>query len=368
MQATITYLLSEQAQRAQMAATGQPVARKQVQLLDVVEKDLDLLDIDENGNPYLDITRKIGELRGNSRAAAMAIAGLDSVQAAWHDTAEVNHPDTNLLALVLLGQAARATRERAEKEKKERAEAEAKAKRVAKTEEYRPLIEAFLNDPNALAEQYYAYGSRDSTITVNGVKMSASVADGVYEAAQEAERRDTARKKAAESAKAEAEAAKEKAKRGYLSAFLREHGTESQIERDQMDLLPREEGITALADFTFARLAAFARYTKESRPVPDCSDEHCEECEINHTVEDEADSLTDAEWQSYRKIEDALDDPRTDHLDVPGRPTHLVEMVLRTHRSVHDCSHNDGCKPAENHGVMVKIKAGPFVLQREYEL
>ena len=30
MQATITYLLTEQAQRAQMAATGQPVARKQV--------------------------------------------------------------------------------------------------------------------------------------------------------------------------------------------------------------------------------------------------------------------------------------------------------------------------------------------------
>lgn len=38
MQATITYLLSEQAQKAAILATGQPVARKQSTTIDVTEQ------------------------------------------------------------------------------------------------------------------------------------------------------------------------------------------------------------------------------------------------------------------------------------------------------------------------------------------
>ena len=42
MQATVTYLLSEQAQRAQMAATGQPVARTQTMTIELTPGDLPL--------------------------------------------------------------------------------------------------------------------------------------------------------------------------------------------------------------------------------------------------------------------------------------------------------------------------------------
>jgi hypothetical protein len=54
MQATITYLLTEQAQRAQMAATGQPVARKQTMSIEVTADDLPLCKVAEDGSLSID--------------------------------------------------------------------------------------------------------------------------------------------------------------------------------------------------------------------------------------------------------------------------------------------------------------------------
>ena len=61
MQATITYCLSEAAQRAQMAATGQPVARKQITVEDVPPEVLmsPYCVVSEEGSLTLDLTRKI---------------------------------------------------------------------------------------------------------------------------------------------------------------------------------------------------------------------------------------------------------------------------------------------------------------------
>jgi len=55
MQATITYRLTEQAQRAQMAATGRPVARKQTITVEVPTEDLGLMQVTETGELYLDL-------------------------------------------------------------------------------------------------------------------------------------------------------------------------------------------------------------------------------------------------------------------------------------------------------------------------
>lgn len=55
MQATITYMLSETAQRAAMVATGQPVERKQTVTVEVPIEDLDLMQVAENGTLYLDL-------------------------------------------------------------------------------------------------------------------------------------------------------------------------------------------------------------------------------------------------------------------------------------------------------------------------
>jgi hypothetical protein len=56
MQATITYLLTEQAQRAQMAATGQPVARKQTMTIEISAEDLPLCTVGTDGGISLDAT------------------------------------------------------------------------------------------------------------------------------------------------------------------------------------------------------------------------------------------------------------------------------------------------------------------------
>lgn len=55
MQATITYLLTEQAQRAQMAATGQPVARKQVRTVEVTVEDMPYCTVAEDGSLSLSL-------------------------------------------------------------------------------------------------------------------------------------------------------------------------------------------------------------------------------------------------------------------------------------------------------------------------
>ena len=71
MQATITYLLTEQAQRAQMAATGQPVARKQTMTVEVAAEDLVLCTVADDG------TATIEPLRSDHRPALLAAGWSD---------------------------------------------------------------------------------------------------------------------------------------------------------------------------------------------------------------------------------------------------------------------------------------------------
>ena len=89
MQATIAYLLTEQAQRAQMAATGQPVARKQTTTEDI-PSDLithPLVQIGESGEMLVDLSRDTGINRDGTVACswrsesgwAIIRAGLDYV-------------------------------------------------------------------------------------------------------------------------------------------------------------------------------------------------------------------------------------------------------------------------------------------------
>ena len=63
MQATITYLLTEQAQRAQMAATGQPVARKQTIQIEVAAADLDLFPVNSDGLIVADLNDSWNSVR-----------------------------------------------------------------------------------------------------------------------------------------------------------------------------------------------------------------------------------------------------------------------------------------------------------------
>lgn len=107
MQATITYLLTEQAQRAQMVATGQPVARKQTMRVEVPAADLDLYDVDAVGTATLNIadssTRQNAWLGGRfhlhlfdapqtpESLAALMRAGIAALAEAERVAAELTH-------------------------------------------------------------------------------------------------------------------------------------------------------------------------------------------------------------------------------------------------------------------------------------
>src|SRR5258708_38314470 len=71
MQATITYLLTDQVQRAQMAATGQRGARKQTMTVEVAAEDLVLCTVADDG------TATIEPLRSDHRPALLAAGWSD---------------------------------------------------------------------------------------------------------------------------------------------------------------------------------------------------------------------------------------------------------------------------------------------------
>jgi hypothetical protein len=96
MQATITYLLTEQAQRAQMAATGQPVARKQTMTIEVSAEDLPLLDVSHEGVAYLDLATAPTDVRSMpcmAREWRRQILGGDYLSTTMPEFADPPTPD-----------------------------------------------------------------------------------------------------------------------------------------------------------------------------------------------------------------------------------------------------------------------------------
>ena len=76
------------------------------------------------------------------------------------------------------------------------------------------------------------------------------------------------------------------------------------------------------------------------------------DCEAKYSVVDSAKCLSEAEYANLAHIKGSF----------PG-----AKHTLRTHSRIHDCDHGN-CRAGENHSVMVRVKVGPFSLQREYAL
>jgi hypothetical protein len=120
MQATITYYLTEIAQRAQMAATGQPVTRKQIITVDVQQEDWPLMQIAEDGSLYLDLTAENQKLVHYH--ALRATGALKDVPGRKgedrHMTSNlyqaINQPSPDILALIRAGNEKLAAKQRAE--------------------------------------------------------------------------------------------------------------------------------------------------------------------------------------------------------------------------------------------------------------
>jgi len=353
MQATITYLLTEQAQRAQMMATGQPVTRKQTTIEDIPAELLTspYAKIDEAGNLAFDLTRTVGLNHdgsvSNSGNGCAAIYGvLEAI------------PESGLAALQQLISTVAAKSRKLQTEwqaqiAREKAAAENKsAELAAKKLAAQQLLADFVADPAARAIQIDSgtpyWIKLPGDVTLSRDLMGLDAISAVAKIARERGKQDA-------DAKAAKAAAKEQAKLDYLRIWIAEHGTPSQIARSAEGLLCRDEAIGALSESTFAPLDGFLRYTNDSRPSPDCDREECdgEDCPVIHTVVDTVDCLCELPYATYAAIRAAM----------PG-----TTYVLRTHTAQHDCDHEGSCACDSNYSCMVKVTVGPFILQREYAL
>jgi len=255
MQATITYLLTEQAQRAQMATTGQPVARKQIMTIEVAPEDLELFSVDEDGNAYLDFARSTYEIP--QCKWLQAATGMDN-KLLFPAVA----PD--MVAILRDG---RAKVKAEQKEREERAERERIEKRAQQDEAMR----AFIADPNMpwISNPRSWVPLRGGYTLDISTRPSDPLVDEYRRVATERMEAQSKREQAAREQREAADAAKERAKTDYIDAWVREHGDELTRQQHADGLLPRKEALALIAD------AAMADLPGEYDPGEFCQDRDC---------------------------------------------------------------------------------------------
>jgi uncharacterized protein YbaA (DUF1428 family) len=238
MQATITYLLTEQAQREQMAATGQPVARKQVITIEVAPEDLELFPVAGDGSITVDLTSVMAGSNGIGRA----FRASGTVET-WNGGSGIYFSGVPDLAQVRVGRAKLA----------EAAEEEARV--LAENGEHnRQLTEAayrkFMADPSARSgELYDRIRALVRQLGEGDIQGPANWWPEKHDALRvEIERRNAADR----AAKDVAELAKEQAKSNFIEAWISEHGTDEDRDQFADGLLSRKAALALIADAAFA--------------------------------------------------------------------------------------------------------------------
>lgn len=265
MNAKITYLLSETAQRAQMAATGQPVARKQVIDADLPVTDLDVCYVHEDGACLLDCTAS-----PNREALFASLPTGEATYGSYHFAAVPAPAD--IPALIRRGRALLASRKAAD-EDKEAIRKEAIDAAHLRAEE--DAVRAFRSDPAARGQ----YDSQRALLAATGpvVDVSGAVPGGraiyirshpdydMISAEVRSRNADDLR------VREEADARKEAAKATAISTWVTEHGTDSQRARQADGLLPRDEALTSMAELAFAAAGVPAKAEYRSCEQQSCS-------------------------------------------------------------------------------------------------
>lgn len=231
MQARITYLLTEEAQRAQMVATGQPVARKQVVDVDVSAEDITLFRLTEEGNLYLDYSpvHQLGNVRNSYESYSAAADHTEELHAAGCPVAWdveggrarrqlplIPQYGADVVALIRRGKAILSLRvadaARQKQEEVALAHANGEYNRRITEEAY----QLFLADPNARAASSQAPHIPDLQ----------SPADWWPADHKEFRAEIQRRNKADSDARAASAAAVEQTKQDYIVAWVAEHGNE----------------------------------------------------------------------------------------------------------------------------------------------
>lgn len=228
MQAKVTYLLTEQAQRAHMLSTGRPIARKQEVVEDVPN---DLLSskfcrIGQDGSIAFDLEDNAGIVAYVSTEFGRERVGTAFDCAPRSAEAAIREMEERIRAQQA---AADARKEQRRIEQAEDRAKEAKQKEAERAKE-QLVIDAFLADSSKLADERGEYYAK-----IDGVRIEdQAVAD-------EANRRYEA-----------AEQAKDADKKAFLESWLAEHGTEADRRQYADGLLCRRELLTLVADKSFS--------------------------------------------------------------------------------------------------------------------
>ena len=228
MQATITYLLTEQAQRAQMAATGQPVARKQTMTIDIATEDLALFPVHEDGTISVDLTGYNGKWHNELAAAGWGPWNGGTGAAAITITPLLVQDLRRGMAILAEAQAA----------KDALAAQNGEHNRAITEAAYR----AFLDDPAARQSLYHDPRVQDLRSPADFYPQQH--AEFVTEIRHRNDA-DTASKKLAD-------AAREQAKTDYIAAWIAEHADESTRAQFGDGLLCRSVALSMIADAAFA--------------------------------------------------------------------------------------------------------------------
>lgn len=325
MQAKITWTLTESAQLAQMAATGQPVARKQTHVIEVSPADLELLRADEAGN----LSAEIDHTRINYIIDAVPRVQVGATpEEAWaaYKAAYV--------ARKAKIEAARADEERGI------------ARRLAETEAADAAAAAWID---ARSDEYDPWNVLPQAISAAGIRtpdMDAKLplARAAYERLKARSAAHLERKKAAA---AEREAAKE----AYINEWIEKNADADTQQQHRDGLLDRKAALALIAGEAFAAAGVGDAY----EPVI-CDDASCP-CR-----REDIDTLPREAYAAWRQMKAAL----------PENVSAAFEVV---HQCMRDEYSNEGREAprwlsqgeeaaAPQYAALIKLPVGPFTFKR----
>lgn len=321
MQATVTYLLTEQAQRAAMAATGQPVTRKQTMIIEVPKEDIHLFPLREDGTIVLDLTRNYPTNIG----AQLQAAGWPAP-----NVVQATQLDPPLLEDLRRGAAIIAEQKRAK-------EALIRANSEHNRRQTEAAYQAFLADPEARC------GWGEVHTLVADLR---SPADWWPAAHREFVAEIRRRNEADAAAKKQREEALERAKTEYIAEWISKYAETDVQEQFRDGLLARKDALAMIAAAAFDAAGVPAG----EPTVPQCGIQGCP-C-------------------GYREVESL---PRSIYPVWKALRAGLPEGYSVTFYRVRECQRSDDGYYDEDsdpvgppyYTVDLKIPHGPFVFERE---
>jgi hypothetical protein len=344
MNATITYLLTEQAQRDAIKATGQPVARKQQMIIEVPAEDLDLFPIDANGMIELDLTGSItSSWREPLKAAGWAPDGHSGVAANQYDFPFIEDYRRGLAFV---------TARKAEQEALE--EANGRHNQGLAERAYQAFLTAPDRQPadriNELVEE------------LTGEELKAPAAwfpsDHAGFAAEIKRRRaiEEDARKAAEKAKEDAEAAKAQAKTDYINTWIAANASPAIQKQHQDDLLTRADAIRLIADAAFDALGV-----PQAHRVTMCQDDSCA-CGIK-----DVNGIPTEVYERWLTVAGLLPDNVFLEFEVARDCERDADGYYDADGAYDRTGLNDGAGKSY-YTAMIKLPVGPFIFQRRIKI